>query len=170
MAYSLLSSYSTNVNRKPKNLLISSQGWMPQLVFSICWNNKEVVNSNASEGINVLKRLGQEDKEQKHHSFMSLYRLPGKSVFQINVVSSSHMFLSQDVCVFLLQDIVRLFPPCLKVREFGGFSEWLTSVATRPDTGCGYLVLLTLRWLIQVDPFHPDRWPGCANILLLLLL
>ena len=59
----------------------------------------------------------------------------------------------------------------LSDREFGDSSKLLTTcVATYPNSGCGYLVLLTLRWLIQVDPFHPDRWSGYANVLLLLLL
>ena len=31
------------------------------------------------------------------------------------------------------------------------------------DSGCGYLVLLTLRWLIQVYPLHPDRWSRYAK-------
>ena len=43
-----------------------------------------------------------------------------------------------------------------------------TSVAIHPDLGCGYLVLLPLRWLRQVDPLHPDQWSECLGILLLL--
>ena len=30
------------------------------------------------------------------------------------------------------------------------------------------LGFLTLRWVIQVDPFHPDKWTEYASILLLL--
>ena len=66
---------------------------------------------------------------------------------------------------------VSLFSPCLMVREFGGYSKLLTTrIVTHPDSGCGYLILLTFRWLIQVDPFHRDRLSGYANVVLLLLL
>ena len=57
------------------------------------------------------------------------------------------------------------------VREFGGCSKWVTTnVATPPDSGYGYLVLLTLIGLIQVDSFYPDKWSGYASILVLLPL
>ena len=59
---------------------------------------------------------------------------------------------------------VILFPPCLMLKEFGGCSKWLTSVATCPDSGCVILVLLTVKLLIQVEPFHPHRWSGYSNL------
>jgi hypothetical protein len=51
---------------------------MSQLVFSRCWNPKEV-GSNASEGMD-LPRCKQADKEQELPSSMSLYRFPAEDV------------------------------------------------------------------------------------------
>ena len=54
-------------------------------------------------------------------------------------------------------------------QRVGGCSKQLTILVACPNVGCDYLILLTLRQLIQVGPFNPDRCSGYANIPLLLL-
>ncbi|CAO2643094.1 hypothetical protein LEMLEM_LOCUS26503 [Lemmus lemmus] len=59
-----------------------------QLVFSICWNPKEV-GYNSGEGMDVLAKRGQAVKEEENlPSPMSLYRLPAEVVVQVRGVSS----------------------------------------------------------------------------------
>jgi hypothetical protein len=60
---------------------------MPQLVFNICWNAKDI-GTNASEGMDMLARRGQAGKEEKLIAFKSLYRLPAEGMVQIESVSS----------------------------------------------------------------------------------
>ena len=47
---------------------------MSPLVFSMCWNPEEV-DSNASEGMNLLANEGKQAESKGFLSFMSLYRL-----------------------------------------------------------------------------------------------
>lgn len=57
------------------------------MVFCKFWNPEET-DSNASEGIDVLARQRQADKQQNLASYMSLYRILAKDMAQIKGVSS----------------------------------------------------------------------------------
>ena len=63
---------------------------MSLLVFSICWNPEEV-GFNASEGMDVLARQEQVDKEQKLPSSTSLYRCPAEVMAQIKRIESYYL-------------------------------------------------------------------------------
>ena len=64
---------------------------------------------------------------------------------------------------------MRLFPSCLKAREFE-VTHLLTSMDAHSDPRCGYLVLLTLRWPKQVDSLHSDQRSENSIIFVLFLL
>lgn len=78
-----------------------SPGWISQLVFSLCWNPKEV-DFNANKGMDILGSHGKTSKEQKLSSSMSIYRLKAEDIFQIQVVPS-HPRSRAKVYVFLPQ-------------------------------------------------------------------
>lgn len=76
-----------------------TQGWMSQLVFSVCWNPEEVY-CRATEGLgDVLARQGQTGKEQNPPPLVSLCKLPAEGVVQVKGVSSCLWILMKDVCL-----------------------------------------------------------------------
>ena len=72
-----------------------------QLVFSVCWNPKEA-GSNASEGMDVLARQEQGEKEQKLPFSVSLYRLPAEGMAQTHITYVSLHIKIWIKCVYLL--------------------------------------------------------------------
>lgn len=77
----------------------ATQGWMSQLVFSICWNAEEVYSSASEVLGDGLARQGQTGKEQNPPPSVSLCKLPAEGMVQVKGVSSCLWILMKDVCL-----------------------------------------------------------------------
>ena len=83
--------------------LFSPQGWVSQLVFSICWNSREV-DSNAGEGVDLVGGQEQAGRERDFLLPCLFYKLGAESVAQIKDRSSHLKRSVLKVCLFHLQD------------------------------------------------------------------
>ena len=72
------------------------QGWVSQLIFSMCWNPEEV-GSNASEVKDAITKQGQTDNEQIFFLSLCSSRKCGPSCIPVSI-------FGLKVCVFLNQD------------------------------------------------------------------
>ena len=101
---------------------------MPRLLFIICWNPKEV-GSNASEGRNLLVRVGaRKQREQASFFHVLCIQATGRSMPQIKGASSHLRRSGLEVGLPSRMVVVHTLNPSTQAAEAGRISEFKASL------------------------------------------